>query len=158
MMIPVSITYFDVSAEIDWNNQMGHMVRVAYTANIPQSIVDSEFDLIENVSFRLEWKGLVGNIETLIYNREMKAFPNERISISSAGTIVRTRQAFLSREFLKWERDFPEMAELFSHISLIPILTTTRHSVPIERINGRYRLIPGQIGNPPSTNTVGFEY
>lgn len=157
-MIPVAVSYFDISAEKEWGGELGHLLRVGYSAEIPASVAECNFSLLEEIVFRMEWKGFKEGIDTLISVRELNVYPSERIPIVGETKLVRSRQAFVSRSFLKWETGFPEMAEMSCRISLIPILAAARRSIPLERINGRYRLIPGQVGNPPIGLTPGYEF
>lgn len=159
-MIPVRITYLNVSAEQEWNNKKGSFVELAYHAdlqNLPEEM--RVFDFLENILFRMEWKESVDGEEYLITSHELSPFPERVVLVTGQNQIVGRRKAFLDRKFLEWESSFFNLANLVCRVSLTPVLGATRASIRMDRQTGYYRLIAETQGNPPLapiTNTVVY--
>ncbi|TBG52588.1 hypothetical protein [Rhizobium leguminosarum] len=160
-MLPVQITYLNVSAEQDWNNKKGSFVELAYLVDL-QSLPDElrAFDYIENIVFRMEWKETVGGDEYLITSHELSPFPDKILLVDNKDKIIGRRKCFLDREkFLQWENRFFNLANLVCRVSLTPVLASTRKSIAMDRQTGYYRLIANTEGSPPLggvTDTVTY--
>lgn len=160
-MIPTNITYLRASAETEWNNQKGSFVEIAYEADLTELAPElRQFDYLENILFRMEWKDHVDGDEWLITKHELSPFPERVILIGGTNKVVGRRKAFLDRRvFLDWEEGFFNLANLFVRVSLTPVLGTDKRAIGMERQTGYYRLIPTTEGNAPLSDlTPAIEY
>ncbi|QJX09037.1 hypothetical protein [Rhizobium brockwellii] len=155
-MLPVHITYFNVSAEQEWNNKKGSFVDLAYEVDIqdlPEQL--RAFDYLENILFRMEWKEFLDGDEYLITSHELSPFPEKIILIGNEDKIVGRRKCFLDREkFLAWESKFYNLSNLLCRVSLTPVLASTRKSIAMDRQIGYYRLIATTEGSPPLSSVT----
>lgn len=151
-MIPVEITYFEVSPQTVFEGKTGHMVKLAYKFDLDDDLLNSELvrycDFVEDIVFKLEWKKPLSATENiLLKEKELAVYPKKRFMLTRNNH--RSAYCFLSKDFLTYESSLRTLRpELFCRISLRPILTTIRQSISYDPHDPHYLLSSSTEGNP----------